>query len=220
MAADNLAGLNIQYGRVGPQTLSDGNLATVRLERTGALVTANRGGLYAEAVARGNVYIGAVKSFTVTASGVAPFPATTGVAILGILNPLGSTKNLSLLKVGIANVSGTPGGPLYFDTLTAPAITATFASTNPTNALTLAKSGSTGLVVAGTTTGALSATMATLRTIGGAAALTLGSNIASLDEFLDGSVLVPPNTLLLISAHATGTSHVLSGYLAWEEIPV
>ncbi|MES2348487.1 MAG: hypothetical protein V4641_13070 [Pseudomonadota bacterium] len=218
MAQDIIA---ILQGKVGPQVGADGAKFELRQDRLGALVIASRGGAYREAVARGNVYIQAVKSATVTATtDISPLPATTGRALVGVINPLGSGKNISILEIGIATVSGTPGGPFYIDVVPNCGVAASLAaSSSPVNALSLQASGSAGRGLAAAVP-AQAAVGTMLRPLGGLAAVATGAGIASIKEVIDGGIELPPNSLLAITAHATGTSQVISGYIMWEEIPL
>jgi len=208
-------------GKVGAQSGGDGSRFLLRQDKTGALVNSPGHGSFREAVSRGNVYIQAVKSATVTATtDISPLPATTGRALLGIINPLGSGKVASVLKVGISTVSGTPGGPFYLDVVPAAGVAASLAASSaPINAATFQAAGSSmrGLAAA---VPAQAAVATLLRPLGGPAAIAAGAGPYQVDEFIDGGIELPQNSLLVVTAHATGTSHVISGYIMWEEIPV
>jgi hypothetical protein len=208
-------------GRVGAQSGADGSRFLLRQDKTGALVFSAGHAQYREAVGRGKVFVQAVKSATVTATtDISPLPATTGRALLGIINPAGSGFLASVLKIGISTVSGTPGGPFYIDVVPNAGVAASLAaSSTPVSPLALAVGGSAmrGLAAA-VPAQAVVATM--LRPLGGPAAIAAGAGMYHVDEHIDGGIELPQNSLLAITAHATGTSHVISGYIMWEEIPV
>ncbi len=94
----------LNEGRVQTTDLvvSDGVTIAQRLGKTGETFVADAHGKYYDAVRRGNCYIGASKSFTVTATtDISPIPATTGRSLLGVFNPTSSGKNLFILKIGV-----------------------------------------------------------------------------------------------------------------------
>jgi len=89
----------------------------------------------------------------------------------------------------------------------------------PTNLLTLLAAGSSSRtlnaqVVAQTVVAVM------LRPLGGLAAVAAGAGVYSIDEDVGGLIVVPPGAALVVSAHAVGTTHVISGYMAWEEIAI
>jgi hypothetical protein len=211
--------VTILQGKVGINTGSDGTRFELRQDKTGALVVSVAHAKYREAVARGNVFIQAVKSATVTATtDISPLPATTGRVLVGALNPLGSGKRFSILKIGMATVSGTPGGPFYIDVVPNCGVAATLAaSSSPVSASTLQGTGSAGRGFAAAVP-AQAAVGTMIRPLGGAAAIAAGAGMYDITEDVDGLIELPENSLIGITAHATGTSQVVSGFIAWEEI--
>jgi hypothetical protein len=206
--------------RIGPQVIADGGLTYLRGDTTGALVATSAHGKYSEPVMRGNCYMAAVKSATVTATtDISPIPATTGRALLGVFNPALSGKNLMVLKIGVSTVSGTPGGPFYLDYIAAPSGIVAGIGQAPTNLLTLLAAGSVARALAATVP-AQTVVGVMLRPLGGLAAAAVGAGVNSIDEDIAGLICVPPGAALVITAHATGTSQVISGYMAWEEVTV
>lgn len=176
---------------------------------------------YQAAVEAGNVYIASVKSVTVTATtDISPLPATTGRALLAVYNPPGTGKRLSILRINISHVSGTPGGPLYLD-IVPPSTLITGIPTLPINARDFTAGGGVGKVFAAfVPVNAIVGVM--LRPLGGFAAVAIAtaSAPASHNEDIDGSISVPPGGMLAITAHATGTSHILSGSIIFEEVTI
>jgi hypothetical protein len=204
--------------RVGPTYGGTGTASPLRGTIDGAQVVTDGHGRYFEAVRTGNVYTLQTKSATVTATtDISPLPATTGRALIGLINPPTSGKSASILKVGISTISGTPGGPFYIDVL--PNSLATLSpGTPPTNCLTLAAQGS-GMIGVSAAVPAQTAVARMLRPIGGPAAIAAGAGMYHMDEEIAGAVSVPPGALLAVTAHAVGTTHVVSLYLTWEELP-
>ncbi len=188
--------------------------------KTGALLVQDSNAKFQEAVLLGNVFTIQSKTTTVTATtDISPLPATTGRAGVALYNPATSGKNLVLWKVGVAHVSGTPGGPGYLDVLPIAGCTATNKS-DAINNLTLNKGGHSAYAYsAAVPQNTAVATM--IRTLNGStAAIALGAGIHSFEDQLDGSIIIPPGAMVALTWHATGTSHVYSSYMTWEEVPI
>jgi hypothetical protein len=212
--------LLVMQGQVGGSlTNNDSVYGPIRLDKTRAAVVAQAHGKYREAVARGNVYIVAVKSATVTATtDISPLPATTGRALVGVVNPIASGVKASILMIGMSSVSGTPGGPFYIDVVPKCGVPASLAaSSNPLNAGSFTVGGKCRGLAAAVPAQAVVGTM--LRPLGGPAAIALGAGIMDVTYDIDGSIELAEDSLLAITAHATGTSHVVSGFIMYEEIP-
>lgn len=203
--------------RVGAILGARGSTTPLTADVTGATRVTQAHGRYAEAVRSGNVYTLQTKSATVTATtDISPLPATTGRALIGLFNPLASGKRAELLKVGFSTVSGTPGGPFYLDVIPSASITLT-PGTAATNNKSLSATGSAMLGISAAVPGN-TVVGRMLRPIGGPAASAVGAGLYGQDEDLAGSIIVPEGGLLVVTAHATGTSHVVSLYLTWEEV--
>ena len=207
---------------VGPKASSDGTQIPLRGDKTGALVSTDAHARYQEAVLRGSVYTANAKSVTVTVTtDITPLPANTGRPQIGVYNPVGSGKNLVILRAGSATVSGTPGGPFYLDVIaaTGTVITATPSTGIPINNFTLQALGSVTKCYAATAvTGSAAGVM--LRPLGGLAAIAAGAGNYHFVEEIAGEIIVPPGAFICISAHATGTSHVHSCFISWEEVAI
>lgn len=211
---------DLSLQRVGQTLGGTGTAAPFRADPTGASAVTDAHGRYWESVRTGNVYMLQTKSATVTATtDISPLPATTGRGLIGIINPPASGKYAAILKVGFSTVSGTPGGPFYFD-VSAPNSGATLTpGTTPTNCLTLAAAGSSMIGVSAAVP-VQTAAARMIRPIGGPAAIASGAGMYHVDEEIAGSIVIPPGGMIVVSAHAVGTSHVVSLYLSWEEVPV
>ena len=71
------------------------------LGRAGEMLVRELGGRNYVAAARGNLYL----STTLVAGVTVPAPATTLASKAGIINPLGSTRNVELVGLGISSVT-------------------------------------------------------------------------------------------------------------------
>lgn len=210
--------VTLLQGKVGAQVGADSSKFELRLDKTGALVVSVGHGKWREAVSRGRVFIQPVKSATVTVTtDISPLPATTGRVLVGMFNPTGSGIRASILKIGISTVSGTPGGPFYLDVVPTCGVPATLAASSTPLSAVVGASGSAcrGLAAA---VPAQAAVGTMLRPLGGPAASAVGAGIYDATEDLDGLIELPENSLIGVTAHAVGTSHVISGFIAWEEI--
>jgi hypothetical protein len=205
--------------RVGPILAGDGTTQPQRASRTGATISADGHARYYELTLRGQVFTIQVKTATVTATtDISPLPATTGRGLVGLINPPTSGRNAVILKIGMSTVSGTPGGPFYIDVLANCGATLT-PGTVPVNNLTLAQSGSFMRGIAAAVP-AQTAVAIMLRPLGGLAAVAVGAGLYHVEEEVAGSIVIPPGGLIAITAHATGTSHVVSGYITYAEEPI
>lgn len=192
----------------------------LRGNSTGALVTTDAHARFQEAVLGGNVFTMQSKSTTVTVTtDISPLPATTGRAGVALYNPPTSGKNIVIWKVGVAHVSGTPGGPAYLDILAGALCTVTN-KTDATNNLTFAKGGHSAYAYsANVPQNNAAATM--LKPLNGStAAIAMGAGVHAFEDQLDGSIIVPPGAMIALSWHAVGTSHIYSSYITWEEVAV
>ena len=155
---------------------------------------------------------------TLAATHASPIAAGTGTPIISVFNPANSGKNLHVIKMLQATTSGTPGGPLVWNLIPNPA-NITAASSAPFNNLSLTQTGSVArcwnnTAVTGSTVGTA------FRNAGGpAAALATGSVLTFLEEF-KGSIIVPPGSMLALAATAAGTTHIISAFAEWAELPV
>src|SRR2546427_3910284 len=193
----------------GPQSKADGAILQPRLTKTGELGVSEVHARYQEACLRGNTFVASSGSVTIVAANVSPLAAGTGQPIIGLFNPAGSGKNLVLLATYTYHASGTPGGPLLWNVIPAPAgITA--AGGAAMNSFTFQTSGSVSKVFANTAlTGSSVATAA--RIIGGPAAIAFGTTplFATFFENIEGSSIIPQGAFAGIAAFAAGTSHIV-----------
>jgi hypothetical protein len=214
--------------RSGISTLADGTVSPARVSRVGSLITGCGQGDYYEQASRGNIFnlVLATTSSTIAAGNInaAASGASTQFAVW---NPLGSGKNLALLKFWILPISGTAplAGCFHSYSSTAPTI-----ATSVVSPITCSNIGMAAASVARALTSAAGAALtgstalqlirpAHLYLAAGAMGTTggFGTNIA---EELGGSIVIPPGTCWVPTWTAAGTSF-LNGYgVMWEEIAI
>lgn len=208
-------------GQVGPQVLTDGSIANIRLNRTGSVVTSNAKGFYTENSSRANMFIMDSDSVTLAAANASKAAMATAKFINGFFNPIASGKNAAIIAARVATVSGTPGGPFFYNFISG--LNMTNAVTGTIRNLSLggaasAMSAATGVVL--TATGGPTTTLSQLCVMGGPAAVAAGAGLYGQVDQLDGLIIVPPGTFFGIMCLAAGTSHVVQSSLIWEEFVV
>lgn len=207
-------------GRVGPQIAADGTALDPRMTRDGALAVAACDGQFSELVLRGQVYTAstAAAGISLAATHVSPLAAGTGTPIIGVFNPLNSGVVLKILKVRIASISGTPGGPFVWNVIPALAGLSSAIGQLGLNNKTFVPGGAARAVVGAALAGSVLATM--FGVIGGPSAVALGAGVNSIEAVIDGLVQVQPGCFLGVAATAAGTTHVASAMLTWAEAPI
>ena len=206
-------------GKVGPQLATDGNIIDPRLTRDGSAAVSDADGHFSELVLRGQVYTASTVAagITIAATHVSPLAAGTGTPIVGLFNPVGSGVVLKIMKVRLASVSGTPGGPFVWNVIPAPAgISA--AGQQGINNKTFVVGGAAKAFVGAAITGSALTTM--FGVIGGPAAIAVGAGVNSLESIIDGIIQVQPGCFIGVAATAVGTAHVASAMLTWAEAPI
>jgi hypothetical protein len=209
--------------KAGPQIVSDGVVSVTRSERTGALVAVDGRGHYAEAASRNTMFT-LVLSATTTgiAAGNINGAAAAASTQFALWNPIGSGKNLELLRFGLGLISGTPAaGPFYHNimvgvpsltTSTGTAYSNLIGPSAPSVARWMASAGGSAL------TGGVALTTFALADfdIYGFVATVAGQNRCI--ENLDGSIILTPGTGWVPCWTAGGTT-VLNAYsITWQEV--
>lgn len=206
-------------GKVGPQLATDGNIIDPRLTREGSAAVADADGHFSEIVLRGQVYTTSTSAagITIVATHVSPLAAGTGTPLVGLFNPVNSGVVLKVMKVRVASVSGTPGGPFVWNVIPAPAgISA--AGQQGINNKTFVVGGVAKAFVGTALTGSVLATM--FGPIGGPSAIAVGAGVNSIEAVIDGIIQIQPGCFIGIAATAAGTTHVASAMLTWAEAPI
>lgn len=210
-----------EQGQVGPQVLTNGSVSNIRLDRTGSLAVVQSAGFYTENCKQGNIFIMDSDSVTLAAANATKAAMATAKFIIGFFNPANSGKNAAILKAHIATVSGTPGGPYFWNFIS---------NLNMTNAVTgtirnallggaaSAMQAATGVIL--TATGGPTTALTQLAVMGGPAAVAAGAGIYDAFEEVAGHIIVPPGTLFGLTCLAAGTTHVVQSTLVWEEFAV
>ena len=196
----------------GVQTIAAGGYSVGRGARSGALVTCDAHGRFAEAVRTGNVYIGANPLGTPVTT-QAGLSATTPA--LTVYNPSTSLVNLEILTITIGITTAPAANTqlcLAYNLATAVAPASTTAAT-----LVNAKVGTTAI---GTGAAYRIATLATApvacRILGGIEAAS-STAFDSIIDHVDGEIIVTPG--VAVSIQAT-TAVAIVATISWEEVPV
>ena len=201
-------------GIVGPSPATDGSPVELRFSNARELIVAQAHGKYAEAVKRGNVYVGGT-----AASGVAPGTAIGTTAGFSLHNPLGSKVGLSVLRATMGYVSGTMGAGVihWLANVNTQLALPTGTAITLYNAAIGARSAPTGLAF----TTATIATPLVLRPFAsiGASLATTAVQPWQIVEDVDGEFLVlPGGTLSLHATAAAGTTPLVVYGITIEEI--
>lgn len=205
----------LSEGRVGPQGLADGATRELRLGRTGAQVMQDAHGRYQEAVLRGNAYklvvaAGAATAFTGGAGGT-PF--------CSIYNPANSGKIAIVLLVGWASrVAASAAGTVGLALWSGPSAANTGTLTTPTNALSLAATGSAMLGSSNAATTSTTAVALTMPLASYYWATAAGAVLAPSLFDIGGAVVCAPGNLVALGATAALTSATYDVSMLWEEV--
>jgi hypothetical protein len=202
--------------KVGIMSAADGTFVMPRASRTGGRVVTNTNGFYNESASRGNIF-----AVSTAVAGVAPGTALSTTPPMAIWNPVNSGKNLSVLKTTLGLVSGTLGGGslVYAVVPVQPAAPTTGTELVPQSTLLGFPKG-VGRAFQGST---VAATPAILRPafVLGAFVNTAATPPAIAQDILDGEIVIPPGSALVIQGvAAAGTTPLVLIGVTWEEIPV
>lgn len=208
-----------QQLRVGPQTAATGSDVDARASYTGAIVTTPAHGRFAEAARRGKIMLIDSDSITLAAAFASKGAGGTIKFINGFYNPANSGVNCEILRSRVATVSGTPGGPFFYNFLGA-ASTATPTGTVRNALLGGGSSAVQALVNVAVAIGGATTAFSQLAVLGGPAAIAAGAGIYDAIDEPDGSIIVPPGTCFGITCLAAGTTHIVQSTLMWEEVPI
>jgi hypothetical protein len=214
-------------GKVGYAFQTEGAKGPIRLDRFMEAVTVEGRGKYAEATAKGTVFTLTLPSTSgCVALGNIISSASSQVTQFALWNPMGSGKNIELLKFEMAIVSGSPAaGPLFHgiifgsmgtsvtssgssmfpnDVSGAPASVARFISSAP------------GVIFAG---GPAPQVLRLADVTSTATVIAENSTIKAV-EYIDGDIVLTPGTgwLPLWSGQATNFQNSYS--ITWTEITI
>jgi hypothetical protein len=212
-------------GQVGPVTvgasLAAGTQQNARLGNQGDLIASEAHGRYYEPAYRGQLFGGSTGGAVATALAAGLVTAYTGGMVL--YNPIGSSVNLSLTKVGVAFVLAQTNAAAIGVAVgqSSTAISGTLTSVSPRSM----KIGGNAAPVAGLYSSAsitlpVAPTLAALIGTVDTGALTVGTFGGTSLIDLEGSILLPPGAYAVIYSSAAGTASSLVASMMWEEIPV
>jgi hypothetical protein len=214
--------------RVGPISQADGTPATLRSSRMGALVTGDGQGRYYEQTSRGNIFSVALPVTTGNiAAGNINGAAAAASTQFALWNPMGTGKNISLLKLGVGIISGTSvaaGEQLYHSWCLAPTNASTFVNAPQCNNTAMAAASIARVMTSTAGTALAGNTILQIIRASDIFFNTAGTiaNLAGMKaiEYIDGEIVIPPGLCWVPTWNNAGTS-VLVGYsITWEEIPI
>lgn len=213
-----MADLEFSYGKTGlPSSalLGEGTRTPFRLDRTGAIATANAHGKYAESTSRGSVFSVCNQVGVTSQAGLS---ATTPV--LTLYNPIGSGVTLHLIYAGgIYTVAFATAGAIFLaaNTNTAAAAVTGTATTAHRAGLFGGGSPKASPLLAAT----LPAAPVAVDILGAGltGAITTIPGLPTFGKFYDGSIILKENTAVSIQTGvASGASGLFCTY-TWEEVP-
>ena len=222
-------------GQVGPQTLGDGSIGTLRQGRSSEVIVQELHGRFYEANFRGTLFSAGMGMTSISnATYTTGTLGNTVTAVAGVWNPSTNTVNLVILQAMLA-VSQTalqatgPGGFVWAMSTGNTAITTGAA---PLNRKSLVLSGSSAKDLTNTAPTGLTNNLvvrfasglgggsaigtAFLATQAGAQTVQAPANV----ENIDGGIIVPPGGFLALLATVTPVGHSAASSLVWEEVPL
>ena len=159
-----------------------------------------------------------VNAVTLAATHASPLTAGTGTPIISVYNPANSGKNIHLIKTKSTTTSGTPAGPLLWNLVPNPAnITAT-ASAPQSN---IVGGGAASVAKVWNNTAVTGSTVGTAyRVLGGPAAVAAGAGLYNFEEEHKGDLIIPPGSMMALCCTGAGTTHIISAWAEWAELPI
>ncbi len=194
----------------------------LRQDRAGALVVT--GGNY-EAASRRKVFSlhTAVAGATIAAGHVSP-PAAAAATTLTLSNPVGSGKNLKILKGILSHISGTAGTGAW--SWCAAAATGSLLITATANAVAKNQevsgpaSVALGYTATALTAGPLHILTRLFPSSVFATAMDANTQNKNAIDDVDGSLVIPPGYILTLCPPAAGTTHVVVAAILYEEVTI
>jgi hypothetical protein len=208
-------------GRVGPAYGADGSDQVPRMTKDTALVVQDAHGRNYEATYRGNVWTLSTAAAGITVAAANVIAASAGSPIVGVFNPVGSGKNLVIVRATSLWASGTTGAGGLVWGIIAPNAGVTAAGGNGAiNNATFTTGGSTARTFTGSAlTGAGVSTL--FRFLGGPTTGVLAASSAqTVNEETAGDIICPPGAVVGLFAAAAGTSPIVMASMTWEEVAV
>jgi len=221
-------------GRVGvPGPVADGTPIEQRFCRTREQAVSDAHGHFHEAVYNQNrgfgVYTAPITNipYVVTSTGVTPTNVIGVSALVAVYNPLGSGKNLSILKTTYQYLSGTLGSGVVYYVVHAVSNTPPTVATNgwtitPINNMAGVQTGApVGIAVA--LPAGLGTPTYVLRPMLSHGAMTAESttppNPWYVVDLVDGEIEIPPGSALSIQPVLSAATGRVDAAITWEVVP-
>jgi len=219
---DTSIGLGVVLGT--PSANGAGAIFSVQSDRFGVQLNADFRARFAAMAAKNMVFSTstATAGTTIVAANVAP-PAAAAATFLSLYNPVGNTYDFEVLFADIARISGTDGAQAWYWCVSAgntAALTATTTSAATPQAARAGTSTAKAYTQAAITGGLVHTTMRMFPTVGFAAAIAATTPNQIVREYVDGSIVVPPGSVLTLAPGAVGTTVVASASITWAELPI
>lgn len=223
-----------KVGSISTTEHSEGSFPDARMTRDGALAVAAAHGRFFDALMRGRLFSGGMTTTSISnATFTTATLGATGTPIVGVYNPLNSGFNLNILQatlcVTVTVATNTGGGGFVWLTSNGNNVITT--GNNPFNRKTLIASGSvakdmSGVALTGLTTNmaarfgsALGGGSIANFSFVGTAAGQVTPQYTAVENF-DGSLLVPPGSVLGLYCTTTPAAHSAASSILWEEIRI
>lgn len=205
--------------RVGQIYAGDGARVSPRASKEGALLSTDLGTRYGEAVSRDQVFT-ACTGIT----GIAPGTVLSTTPPLILYNPVGSNRNLEVIRSSCGYVSGTLGaGSLVYagPSVAQPnAPTGGVALTAVCGRLGGADSASVAVVLQGATLNAVPRILRPAFMLGAALATTAAFPVDASDRVMGEYVVAPGNFICLAGIAAAGSLPLVLLGFGWREAPL
>ena len=213
--------------RSGFTIQSDGTVGPARASRVGALVTGDAQGKYYEQASRGNIFSLCLATASTIPAGNVNFAVAAALTNFCLWNPLGSGKNLSLLKFCITPISGTLVGSSVWHSYSSTPPTIATSVINPiccnnpgmaaASVARAATHASSGVAITG------GSALQVIRAAGIAFTAGTFTNLAMTSgfiEYIDGDIIIPPGICWVPTFTIVMASMVMGYSVTWEEIPI
>ena len=214
--------MQIQGARTNPAAanIGSGNSQTVGMGPSGDLFMANIHGRFYNSTIAGNVFSLA----TAVAGTTIPVQATNLVSTFTLWNPVGSGKNVELIRytLGLTTATTVVGDiGLYYQSGVGGAVTAPGTLTGLTIRNTILGAGVTAVssgYSAATLVNVTGTNFFRLLTLAGPGAVT-ANNVLPINYDFDGAVVMPPGTLVTVAGFAAQTA-AMCQTLIFAEYPI
>lgn len=218
--------------RTGFDESSNGNQSAATGNRLSSLLVAQGHGRYHELVAMGLVFTATLYGTATPTAGqihtAGAAPAAAAVTQFAVFNPASSGKLLSLQRVAVATISGTPtAGAMLHGIFSSGTLPTAIAQTNGVvrnnriNGPGSVAASTTQMVAAGAAlTGGTAPVIHSVSQLALAAfAPTVFGNQSAVED-LAGLLVIPPGTGWVPLLAGVGTTHLVAFSATWSETPI